>query len=115
MRSEYQPDAPARKDIPRWRVGLVWAKHMTHDAILNQLRQRFGDAVVPSTFRDNQRVTVPAEKVLAVLESLKRDGGFDLLSELSAADYLHYPGARDRYGVWYILVNTATGARLIVK
>jgi len=88
---------------------------MTHDAILNQLRQRFGDAVTASTFRDNQRVTVPAEKVFAVLESLKRDAGFDLLSDLSAADYLHYPDAKDRYGVWYVLVNTATGVRLIVK
>lgn len=88
---------------------------MTHDAILSLLKQRFGAAVVPSTFRDNQRVSVPADKAFAVLECLKRDAGFDLLSDVSAADYLHYSGAKDRYGVWYVLVNTKANTRLIVK
>jgi NADH-quinone oxidoreductase subunit C len=88
---------------------------MTHDDVLNLLRQRIGaEAVVPSDFRDNRRVTVPADKVLAALQCLK-EAGFDYLAELSAADYLRYPGARDRYGVWYVLTNVATGQRLIVK
>jgi NADH-quinone oxidoreductase subunit C len=83
---------------------------------VKRLQGRFGaDAVTPSVFRDNQRLTVPAGKVYAVLESLKREGGFDLLSDVSAADYLRYPDAKDRYGVWYVLVNTTTGERLIVK
>jgi NADH-quinone oxidoreductase subunit C len=95
---------------------------MTHDAVVNLLRQRFGaESIVPSEFRNrlgevvNRRVTVPAAKVYAVLECLKRDAGCDLLSDLSAADYLHYPDANDRYGVWYVLVNTTTGLQLIVK
>jgi NADH-quinone oxidoreductase subunit C len=84
--------------------------------VLNLLRTRFGaDAIQASEFRDNRRVTVPAGKLYAVLETLKRDAGFDMLVELSAADYLHYPEAKDRYGVWYVLLNTATGLRLIVK
>src|SRR5262245_26353235 len=89
---------------------------MTHDEVMSLLRTRFGaDAVQTSEFRDNKRVVVPAEKLYAVLEVLKRDAGFDMLVDLSAADYLHYPDAKDRYGVWYILLNTATGLRLIVK
>src|SRR5258708_22201834 len=89
---------------------------MTHDEVLNLLRTRFGaDAVVASEFSENKRVTMPAAKVVAALEALKRDAGFDMLVDLSAADYLHYPDATDRFGVWYLLLNTTTGQRLIVK
>jgi NADH-quinone oxidoreductase subunit C len=87
---------------------------MTHEEVINLLRTRFGD-VVTSEFADNKRVTVPAAKVFAALEALKRDAGFDMLIDVSAADYLHYPNATDRYGVWYLLLNTSCGQRLIVK
>ena len=88
----------------------------SHDAVFELLRQRFGgDAFATSRFRDNIRVIVDASRVFAVLECLKRDAGFDMLAELTAADYLHYPDAKDRYGVVYVLVNTTTGLRLVVK
>jgi NADH-quinone oxidoreductase subunit C len=81
-----------------------------------RLKQRFGEGVLTtSEFRDNFRVHVEADRVKAVLEYLAREGGFDMLAELGGADYLHYPGARDRYGVWYCLLNTTSGQRLIVK
>jgi NADH-quinone oxidoreductase subunit C len=89
---------------------------MTFEAVLDLLRTKFGaEAFTTTTFRDNRRLVVPAERIFAVLECLKRDGGFDMLAELSAADYLQYPGAKDRFGVWYVLVNTATGLRIVVK
>ena len=89
---------------------------MTHEDILSKLRETFGaDAFTTSEFRDNRRVIVPAERVFAVLQFLKQSCGFDLLAELGGADYLQYPNAKDRYGVWYVLVNTTTGVRLIVK
>src|SRR5579872_1262080 len=89
---------------------------MTHEEIINKLREKFGaDGFTTSEFRDNRRVLVSAERVYAVLEFLKEQCGFDLLAELGGADYLHFPDAKDRYGVWYVLVNTATGVRLIVK
>jgi NADH-quinone oxidoreductase subunit C len=89
---------------------------MTHEEILARLRERFGaDAFTTSEFRDNRRVHVAPDRLYAVLEFLKQGCGFDMLAELSAADYLHYPDARDRYGVWYVLLNTASGRRLIVK
>lgn len=89
---------------------------MTYDEILTKVRNRFGaDRVATSEFRDNRRLTVDAGQVFAVLKLLKEECGFDLLAELGGADYLHYPNARDRYGVWYVLVNTTTGLRIIVK
>jgi NADH-quinone oxidoreductase subunit C len=89
---------------------------MTHEDVLNRLRERLGaDTIQTSEFRDNKRVHVAPEHLLAALGLLKQTCSFDMLVELSAADYLQYPGARDRYGIWYVLLNVATGQRLIVK
>lgn len=86
---------------------------MSFDAIL---KERFGtDSFAASQFRDNQRVVVAAEKLYPILECFKQQAGFDLLVDITAVDYLHYPNARDRFGLVYILLNTQTGERLIVK
>jgi NADH-quinone oxidoreductase subunit C len=82
---------------------------------LNQLHDRFGYDITESMFRDNRRFQVPSEKVYFVLEVLWREMGFDMLVEMTAADYLEYPGATDRFGVMYVLLNTTTGERVIVK
>src|SRR5437870_3428774 len=80
------------------------------------LQARFGpDSFQTSRFRDNTRVAVPADRVFAFLKCLKEECGFDMLAELTAADYLRYPDARDRYGVIYVLTNTSTGERVVVK
>ncbi len=85
------------------------------DETVRSLRLKFGDAAITtSEFRDNFRAHVSADRVYAALELLKANG-FDLLAELGGADYLHYPDAKDRYGVWYCLVKTSTGERIIVK
>jgi NADH-quinone oxidoreductase subunit C len=89
---------------------------MGHDATLTKLRERFGaDSFQTSEFRDNFRIIMKPEKVFDALKFLKETCGFDMLVELTAADYLYYPNARDRYGVIYGLTNTATGERLYVK
>jgi NADH-quinone oxidoreductase subunit C len=86
---------------------------MTYETVL---QERFGaGSFTTTTFRDNRRVIVPAERVYAVLECLKQECGFDLLVDVTAVDYLHYPDARDRFGVIYALLNTATSERVIVK
>jgi NADH-quinone oxidoreductase subunit C len=80
------------------------------------LREKFGtDTIRVEEFRDNKRLVVPAEKVLAVLTSLKEQFGFDFLADLAGIDYLGYPDATDRYAVVYALTNTRTGDRLFVK
>ena len=73
------------------------------------------DGFTTSVFRDNRRVIVAPGKLFAVLQSLKEACGFDMLAELTAVDYLHYPDAKDRFGVVYCLLNTATGERVVVK
>jgi NADH-quinone oxidoreductase subunit C len=87
---------------------------MTNDELVAKLNERFG-GVTASAFRDNFRVIVGTAKAHEVLAHLKSDHGFDMLVELGAADYLRYPDAKDRYGVWYCLLNVTTGRRLIVK
>ncbi len=84
--------------------------------IIEKLRGAFGsDSFVLSEFRDNVRVHVPPPRVFDFLKYLKDQLGFDMLADLTAVDYLYYPDATDRFGVIYILLNTTTGARLIVK
>lgn len=79
------------------------------------LIQKLGNAAVtPSEFRDNRRALVPSDKLFAALEVLKQ-GGFDLLVDITAVDYLHYPEAKDRFGLVYLLTNTTTGERITVK
>ena len=82
---------------------------------LKSLHDQFGYEITESTFRDNRRIVVPSDKVYFVLETLWRESGFDTLMELTAADYLEYPKATDRFGVMYVLVNSVTGERVIVK
>lgn len=89
---------------------------MSHDATLTKLRERLGpDGFQTSEFRDNSRVIVPAAQLHQALETLKHGCGFDMLVDVTAADYLHYTDARDRFGVVYCLLNTATGERIYVK
>lgn len=89
---------------------------MLFEETVSRLREQFGgDAIATSEFRDNRRVHVEPKTLFEVLAFLKETCGFDLLAEMSAADYLKYPNARDRFGLWYILVNTTSGSRLVVK
>ena len=80
--------------------------------VLERLRARFGPGgFSTSVFRDNQRVHVPADRLYDVLAFLKADCGFDMLTDITAIDYLEYPDARDRFGIIYALLNTAAGER----
>ena len=49
------------------------------------------------------------------MKLLKNETASIMLAELTAADYLKYPKATDRYGVIYGLLNTTSGERLWVK
>ena len=85
--------------------------------VLDSLRNRLGAGaeVAYSEFRDNRRVVVGARWAFDALCHLKNEHGFDMLFELTCADYLYYPDAKDRFGVVYGLLNTRTGERLLVK
>jgi len=68
-----------------------------------------------SQFRDNHRIVVPAAKLFEILAFLKNEQHFDMLAEVTAVDYLEYEGAKDRFGVVYVLVSTTSGERLVIK
>lgn len=86
---------------------------MAYDAAL---KQKLGDENVTfEEFRDNRRALVAPGRLFETLSCLKNDCGFDMLIDITAADYLLYPNARDRFGVMYCLLNVATGERVIVK
>lgn len=86
---------------------------------LDTLSAKFAGAFTTSTFRDNARVLIDAERAPAVLfdllKCLKDECGFDFLAELGGIDYLGYEGATDRFCVVYGLTNLATGERVWVK
>jgi NADH-quinone oxidoreductase subunit C len=89
---------------------------MAFDDLVAKVKQKFGaDAITTSTFRDNNRLHVPADKLFAVFQYLREQAGFDQLSDATAVDYLNYPNARDRFGVVYALLNVSTGQRVYVK
>jgi NADH-quinone oxidoreductase subunit C len=67
-------------------------------------------------FRDNLRIIVAPDRLIEALRALKEDGGFRMLAELGATDYLKYPGrSGPRFEVHYVLLNLETSERLVVK
>ena len=46
---------------------------------------------------------------------LKEECGFDLLADITCVDYLHYRDAKDRFGLVYVLANTETSGRIVVR
>jgi len=78
------------------------------------LKSRF-TAATTSQFRWQTRAVVPVEQVYEALEFLNSERGFDLLVDITCVDYLRYRGAADRFGLAYILTNTETNERLIVR
>jgi NADH-quinone oxidoreductase subunit C len=90
-------------------------KRTWQGGIMSVIQCLLAEGCTTSEFRDNRRVVVPVERLFAALKRLKEEGGFDMLIDITAADYLEYPNAKDRYGVIYCLMNMATGERLYVK
>ncbi len=84
------------------------------DETVSFLRNLVPD-LAASEFRGQVRVVVSVGQLYAVLAELKRLRGFDLLVDLTCVDYLNYSDAKDRFGLVYLLANTATGERLTVR
>jgi NADH-quinone oxidoreductase subunit C len=82
----------------------------TIDAVL----ARF-PAVTTSEFRGDLRAVVSSGEVFDLLKFLKTERGFDLLNDITCVDYLNYRDATDRFGLVYIVTNTTTNERLIVR
>jgi len=83
------------------------------DDILQPLQERFG-TLETTSFRNQTRLVVPEPMAFEVLGFL-RDRGFDLLVDVTCVDYLEYRGAKQRYGLVYLLASTTTNQRLTVR
>ena len=83
------------------------------DDVLAALGERFGP-LESSVFRGQTRVVVPEPRSFDVLAFL-RERGFDLLVDVTCVDYLDFKGATSRYGLVYLVANTATNQRLTVR
>lgn len=89
----------------------------THAATLATLAGVLGEGgFTTSRFRDNLRIFVPPARLIEAMTALKTRAGFDWLIELGGTDYLGYPGhTRSRFEVHYVLKNSATRERIVVK
>jgi NADH-quinone oxidoreductase subunit C len=68
-----------------------------------------------SEFRGETRAVAPADSLFEVLKNLKQRLGFDLLVDITCVDYLHFRGAKDRFGLVYLLANTETNERITIR
>ena len=85
---------------------------------LEAVARALGSPPVSDVFRDNLRIFVPPEKLIAVLTALRDECGFAWLVEIGGTDYLGYPGRkaeRPRFEVHYVLRNLDANTFLIVK
>ena len=82
--------------------------------IVSTLKDRFA-GVTSSEFRGQTRVVVAKSDAFAALQLLRNTGGFDLLVDVTCVDYLNYRDAPNRFGLVYLLANTATNERLTVR
>src|SRR5262245_56029352 len=83
-------------------------------ATIDALKSHFGD-LPASEFRGDTRVVVTKDKLLDAMRLLKVDRGFDLLVDVTCVDYLNYRDANSRFGLVYLLANTAISERLTVR
>jgi NADH-quinone oxidoreductase subunit C len=88
--------------------------------ILAELQQRFGDAIVEThDHRGDATVLVARDALPRVLAHCRDDAAlaFDVLMDLTAVDYLKYPGREDgpRFEVVYHLYSLVHNHRLRLK
>jgi len=85
-----------------------------------KLKNKFpGMGLKAAEFREDTHIIVPKEKLTEVVSFLKSDPelNYNMLADVSAVDYLGYPGApKDgRYGLVYVLDSVPSTKRLILR
>ena len=93
---------------------------MDGTAILARLREQLGDRVLAThDYRGDHTALFSREGIAAALAFCRDDGalGFDMLVDVTAVDYLRFPGREDgpRFEVVYHLYSTAHNHRLRLK
>jgi len=87
---------------------------------IQELKDRLGGAVLGDTAALDGIPTVQLE-AFAILDALKvlrrnpPEAPFDMLTDLTAVDWLQYPEAGERFEVVYLLCSTAANRRIRLK
>lgn len=86
---------------------------MSLQAVVDKLKAEFGDQVREvKEFRGETTVTVEKEQIVSICTFLKRECGFNFLTDLCGVDYL---GQTPRFMVVYQLYNIGTHQMLRLK
>ncbi|PLX84312.1 MAG: NADH-quinone oxidoreductase subunit C [Desulfuromonas sp.] len=86
---------------------------MAEHAAVSKLKGKFSASVLDvKEFRGETTVTVKKEDIVAICSFLKKEQGYNLLSDLCGVDYL---GQEPRFMVVYNMYNIKTHDRLRVK
>ena len=88
-------------------------------ALLTQLKDRFGDAILESELaRDMPVIVCTKESIFEILKFMRDDANFDcnLLTDITAVDYLKYPTKqKQRFAMVYLLHSLDHGHRFRLK
>jgi NADH-quinone oxidoreductase subunit C len=87
---------------------------MASTETLKRLQDNFAGLEI-SEFRGQTRAVVSREQIFDVLKDLRDGGHFDLLIDVTCVDYLNYRGAKDRFGLVYLLAHSETNERLTLR
>jgi NADH-quinone oxidoreductase subunit C len=87
---------------------------MTTRCTIDQMLGQF-PTLIASEFRGETRAVAPVESLFEVLRMAKERLGFDLLVDITCVDYLNYRGAKDRFGLVYLLANSETNERITLR
>lgn len=86
---------------------------MTEHVAVSRLKSKFSDSVLDvAEFRGQTSITVKREDIVAICSFLKKELGYNLLTDLCGVDYL---GKSPRFMVVYNMYNLATKERLRIK
>jgi NADH-quinone oxidoreductase subunit C len=87
---------------------------VTDPATIAALTARFPETKI-SEFRGTTRAVAAPNELYSALEFLKRERRFDLLVDITCVDYLHYRGAKNRFGLVYLLAGTESNERITIR
>ena len=86
--------------------------------ILDQIRQKFSDAIITShDFRGDETIVIQKEALVSVMLFLKEDPrlDFNILVDLTAVDYSTFGEPRARFEVVYHLYSIRKNHRVRIK
>jgi len=82
---------------------------------ISTVRERFpDDCLGAASHADQHWVEVKRDRIVEIMTVLRDDLGFDMLTDLTAVDYLD-KGERERFAIVYILYNMAECTNFRVK